>query len=157
MKIFILVLFFFSYSLLLAQDRILFSPGAKFGYAFGKGGGYIYGFEISIMVDPDTPFPQNRYGAALSYEIIGKESRLHLGAQINFSKYEKAWTIAGVEIGPTLIFEDSLKDFGFSVTPYFGAFIIPYYRFFCVPNQLVQHEVGSFLKLHTILQGSYKF
>ncbi|MCJ7691741.1 MAG: hypothetical protein MUO60_20890, partial [Clostridiaceae bacterium] len=149
--------FLFSYPLLYAQDRILFSPGVKFGYAFGKGGGYIYGFEISFMFDPDISNPHNRYGAVVSYEIIGNENRLHLGAQVNFSKYERIWEIVGIEVGPTFIFEDNIKQYGISVTPYFGAFIIPYYRLLYVPNEFFQHEVGSFVKLHTVIQGGYKF
>lgn len=109
MKMSILISFFFLYSFLHSQDRLLFSPGVKFGYAFGQGGGSIYGLEISFMVDPDISNPHNSYGAVVTYEITRNENRLHLGAQVNFSKYKHIWEIAGIEIGPTYIFKDNLK------------------------------------------------
>lgn len=138
-------------------EVITVSPGLKFGYAFGDKGGFVFGFEISIMRYPNTFPAQNTYGAVLSFESMKREYRLHIGAQTNFTAYEEAWSWFGLEVGPTYIFRETNNTFGINVTPYFGGFIIPYYRLLIIPQEYVQHEVGSFLKLHLQIKGKYSF
>lgn len=146
---------FLSFRVLCAEDKIIVSPGVKLGYAFGEKGGFVLGFEISIVRDPGSYTSNNIYGAVLSFERMKSEYRFHIGAQMNFSKYEGAWKLLGLEIGPTYILRDTNNALGINVTPYFGGFIIPYYRLLIVPQEYIQHEVGSFIKLPLPIKGNY--
>jgi len=147
------VLFLLSYQLILAQTQVFFSPGFKFGYAFGEHGGFVFGAEASLNFNSSSLKEHNMYGAVISYEILNKERRLHLGAQVNFYSYGNVLGLLGLETGPTFIWEEKSMDVGFSITPYFGGFVIPYYRLFIIPKKYIQHEVGSFIKLHVPVNG----
>jgi hypothetical protein len=154
-----LLFFLLSLSLpIYAQQVTIFSPGVKVGYAFGERGGFIFGIELSLVFDPNTSDLENRYGAVISFEALKNEQRLHLGAQANLAAFRgDLWTFTGLEIGPTLLLSKGNIDFGLSVTPYFGGFIIPYYRLLITTNNLIQSEVGSFIKLHLPIKGKYNF
>ena len=148
----IFVFFLFIVNISFAQTVMTFSPGIKLGYAFGNNGGFIYGFEATLVVDYRNQSPNYRYGIVTSIEVLNGERRLHFGGQINFSGY---YTLFGIELGPTFIIDGDKKKAGLSLTPYFGGFLIPYIRATIFQDKESELDIGTFLKLHVPVSGRY--
>lgn len=136
----------------IAQSVVFFSPGVKLGYAFGEKEGFIWGIEGTIVFGRENRSNDTRYGIALSLESFKGKSRLHIGGQANFAG---DINLFGIEIGPTIILDEEVNDFGISFTPYYGAFLIPYVRFTSFQKTGTEAELGTFLKLHLRVKGEY--
>ncbi len=130
-----------------ADDRFI-SPGIKFGYTFGEGGGVTVGAEVSYIVW----YNNLAHAVVLNLDICGNEDKLkfnkmHLGYQISRG--------VGVEAGPTMFWTDKGVYFGASVTPFAGI-IIPYayYSYTVAFNKKkVLNEAGMLLKLPMAIEG----
>ena len=59
-------------------------------------------------------------------------------------------------LGPTLIVENGVVDWGVNVTPYFGVIVLPYFNYTFRFTEDNLSEVGGFLKL-PILVGGKKY
>ena len=121
------------------EHHYFLNPGVKLGYAFGEGGGLVYGCELSFVITGrDSKHSSN--GVTFNYDFIPNGHRLHVG-------YEYLSPFAGFDIGPTMITTKTKNDFGFSIIPFAGILAIPYYNFTYVPSLGAVHEVGSLLKI----------
>ncbi|HAD80948.1 MAG: hypothetical protein A2509_12425 [Candidatus Edwardsbacteria bacterium RIFOXYD12_FULL_50_11] len=131
-----------------ADEGRYISPGIKFGYTFGEGGGVTVGAEVSYIVW----YNNLAHAAVLNLDICGNEDKLkfnkiHLGYQISRG--------VGIEAGPTMFWTDKGMHFGASVTPFAGI-IIPYAYYsitvaFNKKNML--NEAGILLKLPIPVPG----
>jgi hypothetical protein len=129
-------------------DSRYISPGIKFGYTFGKGGGVTVGAEVSYIV-----WYKNAANAVvLNFDICGNEdklqfSKLHLGYQVS--------SIVGAEAGPTIIWTDQETLYGLTLTP-FAGFVMPYV--YCSYTMILNKErdfgeAGFLLKFPISLPG----
>lgn len=130
-----------------ADDRFI-SPGIKFGYTFGEGGGITIGAEVSYIIW----YKHAANAVVLNYDICGNEdklqfNKLHLGYQVS--------SVVGIEAGPTIIWQDGVTSYGMSITPFAGL-IIPYayYSYTAAFNKKqVINEAGILLKLPMAVPG----
>lgn len=121
------------------KHNYFLNPGMKLGYAFGENGGFTYGFELSFVVTSrDSKHPSR--GITLNYDFISKGSRVHLG-------FEYLSPFIGIDVGPTMYTTQSTNNFGFSVIPFIGIFIIPYYNFTYINSDGTFNEIGSYIKI----------
>jgi hypothetical protein len=127
-----------------AQKRAFISPGLKFGYSFGKNGGFIFGLEVSIVLHSEDSFI---YGAVVSIEHIKNAFILHAGLETT-----TPWII-GIEVGPSLLLQNGRNKFGFGATTYLGVILMPFvnYTWFSKKHSFVQ--TGSFLKIPIQIDG----
>lgn len=123
-------------------DGVLVSPGIKVGYTFGDDGGFSYGAEVTMLLEPGVDLPGLvMHGPALN---VGWSHRgtFHLRAGWQLV----SWLI-GIEAGPALVWRDGQAHLGLGVTPWVGGIIIPYYTYTFIPGAANHRDVGSYLKL----------
>jgi hypothetical protein len=121
-----------------AEPYYFYSPGVRLGYQFGDNGGFVYGFEFSI-VKTESYYPT--LGGKLSIDFCKGNTKLHLGGLVAY--------IAGIDIGPTIYFSDKKTNFGYSVGLYGLVFIMPFYEYtkmFDEQNFSI-NQAGTFLIL----------
>ena len=143
LKIFVLALFL-GISNSYAQKAFV-NPGVKVGYMFGENGGFVWGFEISVLIY--NAKQDMLWGIVLDYDIVNNMKRLHIGI-------EGTRAAIGLDIGPTFVWENDESYTGFSIIPFGGIIIIPYYNFTYLIHKGDFHEIGSYLKISI---GDYKF
>ena len=124
-----------------------FNPGIKIGYTFGQNGGFTYGIEISVVVFSHKVL-EPRSGFVFDYDRVGGMNRLHFGVEYMFAVF-------GADFGPTVGWKDNVRMVGFSITPFAGALILPYYSFTYFNEQTLQHEVGSYFKGFVEVGGTH--
>lgn len=130
----ILVLIFAASANVSAQTFV--NPGIKLGYAFGKEEGFIFGFEISVTSLANDWIQ----GIVLDYDIINNLRKVHLGFEVSRGG-------VGLDAGPTIALENGNVYYGFSIIPYAGVAIYPYYNFTYLWKKGALHEAGSYLKI----------
>ena len=125
---------------LLAQEGYYLNPGIKFGHTFGENGGVTMGVEISYTKVGDGEL----YGilASIDYCREARRVRYHVGGEY-----------FAVALGPTLIVENGVVDWGINVTPCFGVVVIPYFNYTYRFKETNLFEVGGFLKLPIHVAG----
>jgi hypothetical protein len=124
-----------------AQTHLFVNPGIKAGYVFGKDGGFTFGYELSfVMVSFHDRVPA--YGLVIDYDWPRNGKRLHVGLECIY------WA-AGVDVGPSFIWENGNRTTGLSVIPFVCAeILIPYYHYTYVPDSTSNYnEAGMYLKL----------
>ena len=144
MKLFCYSIFFplivgFGQSSKPVDTHYFLDPGIKIGYAFGENGGLFYGLELSyVITGPDSKHPS--YGLTFSYDFLPTSHRIHVGAEF-LSPF------AGIDIGPSLLLNESTNLYGLSLTTFAGIFILPHYQLSLLSDGVITHEVGSFVKV----------
>ncbi|MBI3259433.1 MAG: hypothetical protein HYZ54_08185 [Ignavibacteriae bacterium] len=130
------------------EPSVYASPGIKLGYNFGQSGGFTYGFELSVTSDFGK-FPGWLSGIVMDIDFSKNWNKIHLGVESSFGS-------AGFDIGPTFILEDGKMDTGFSVTPFLGLGLIPYYTITYRRDDVQDiREAGTYLKYPlTIISGT---
>ena len=123
------------------SSQTVVSPGMKLGHTFGENGGFTWGFEVSITSFTHPPY----YGGVVDIDFCKERTKLHIGFQASL--------IAGASIGPTWIWEDRQQDVGFSVIPFAGVFLYPYYAYTVRPEKPDLQEIGSYLKIPIAING----
>lgn len=122
LKIYILLVFiyllFFTLKSQAAEPDYFFSPGLKIGYQFGEYGGFVFGFDFSVMRTVDY-FPN--VGAVFSFEKCNGSTKLHLGAQTAH--------IVGLDIGPTIHITENKTNYGYSLGLYSLLIVMPFYEY----------------------------
>jgi len=136
-------------TLIHAQNATTFlNPGIKLGYTFGDNGGFTYGAEISYvwMIRPEHSSGAGAsIGPVLDIDFLPRMSRIHLGIE---TAYAVGGLVAvGVCGGPTILFKDGDDYWGYSVIPFIGALMYPYFNYTSV-GELRSTEVGGYLKYH---------
>ncbi len=128
----VITLLVFAFS---AEAQTLVNPGIKLGYRFGDKGGFVAGFDLSIMFARENHY----YGFVLATDGTNKNIDFHAG-------FEYGRGIAGICIGPVLRISPAPHLFGFRVTPYAGILLVPYYNYqFLAPSES-EHEIGTYIK-----------
>jgi hypothetical protein len=138
-KYLFLILLYFNTVSGQTQNNYFFSPGIKLGYAFGENGGFAFGFEGSYIVTGnygDDPI----YGVVLDYDWSGEIEKFHIG--IEYIRH-----LAGVDLGPTIAWKDGNRYLGFSVIPFVGVLINPYYNYTFLNGEFDLQEVGAYVKV----------
>ena len=145
-KILISVLFVisipFSYQTLFAQSSQWLNPGIKLGYTFGAHGGFIWGLEVSYTFVNKSFF----WGPLIDVDFCKDRVKTHVGI-------EGFFLLAGVDIGPTWISEKGKTKLGYSIIPFTGLVIIPYYNLTFIPGKSTLREIGSYLKIPILRAG----
>ncbi len=128
-----------------AQSKIFLNPGLKFGYAFSGNKDFTLGAELSIVYwhSDRAPF---YYGAVISAEVGKNIFIYHFGI-------ETGMAFGGVEIGPSFIKRNGVKNFGYGLTAYTGFIIMPFYSFTKVRDGDSISQVGSFIKFPILAKG----
>jgi len=118
-------------------QNVYVNPGIKLGYMFGEKGEFVFGFELSITsLDNKRDFI---WGYVLDYDMTKKIKRIHLGI-------EAYRMLLGLDVGPTFAWVEGERFLGFSLIPYGGALLYPFYNYtFLFPNTTFQ-EIGSYIK-----------
>lgn len=83
--------------------------GVKIAYQFGKGGGMVYGLEVSKS---DFIGEIDAYVFDLDYFYNSKNIAMHLGYEV--------WNMYGMDLGPTVLFQKNKIYFGGTVNAYIG-------------------------------------
>jgi hypothetical protein len=142
-EVFVILMFCNTSKLYSQDERVWFNPGVKCGYTFGDNGGFTWGYEMSITYQQTRTFGYKNYpyyiGVVLDIDFCKDMTKIHLGAELA--------SLAGLCIGPTWITENGKTDLGFSITPYTGLFLYPYYSFTYRSEKPNIHEIGGYLKL----------
>jgi hypothetical protein len=118
------------------------NPGVKLGYTFGEGGGFTYGGELSVIIPTGTEASTVlAAGPVLNLTWTHRGTfNGRLGAQI------VSW-LWGIEAGPALVRDRSGRHFGFGVTPWVGAIVVPYWTYTVVAGSSNLNEWGLYGKL----------
>jgi hypothetical protein len=138
----IAILFVLGFSDLFAQYTYI-NPGIKLGYMFGENGGFVYGFEISVTHYDEKSGPI--WGCVLDWDVTKELNKVHFGV-------EGSALFMGLDIGPTYAWRDDKHYYGFSIIPFAGAFLIPYYNYTYLGPNNSTHEIGSYIKLTIPIQ-----
>ena len=123
-----------------AEDNFdAFSYGMKFGYTFGKEGGFTWGFEVSAIKYLETGYQ----GGVIDLDFCQDDIKLHAGYEI-----QPSLILPGVCIGPSLRLHRGRFDPGFSIIPYYGVIAIPYYNYSYFPLSTKSiSEIGTYIKV----------
>ena len=119
------------------SQNVYVNPGLKLGYMFGENGGFVFGFELSI-----TRLSENGgllYGYVFDYDMTKKIKRIHLGI-------EASRTLIGLDVGPTFLWAEGKGNLGFSIIPFGGAILYPYYNYTLLFPNTTYQEIGSYIK-----------
>jgi len=142
-QVFVIMLFFDTGLLFSQDERIWFNPGMKIGYTFGENGGFTWGYEMSITYQQAKTIGNIKIpyytGLVIDIDYCNDIKKIHLGAEFA--------SVAGICIGPTWITENGKTEVGFSIIPYTGLFLYPYYSFTYRSEKPNIHEIGGYLKL----------
>ena len=135
----ILILICFNASVASAQISTYVNPGIKLGYAFGENGGFTFGYELSFVFIKGGN-DDSRFGIVIDYDWVKDTRRLHLGTEYMYRFF-------GIDVGPTVAWCSGSSKTGFSVIPFGGLMILPYYNFTYLDNETEYHEIGTYVKL----------
>jgi hypothetical protein len=121
------------------------SPGIKLGFASGDAGGFTVGVELSAGYwDKATvldAFGGTFIGGVIDYDVsVGGRGKLHFGAEATLGP-------VGVDVGPTLVFENGTTRLATTVTPFIGVMAMPYYSMTFADDQPTITEWGAYGKL----------
>ncbi|MCX6134948.1 MAG: hypothetical protein NTU47_14140 [Ignavibacteriales bacterium] len=116
--------------------QTLINPGLKLGYRFGEGGGFVGGFEISIMFWNEKGY----YGFVLAGDGTSKTLDYHFGVEYGIGYF-------GICVGPVVSHRSDTTTYGLRVTPYGGFILVPYYNYQFLVRSGSEHEVGTYFKL----------
>jgi hypothetical protein len=119
-----------------AAAQTYVNPGLKLGYRFGDAGGFVAGFEVSIMIANNKGY----YGFVVAADGTPKIWDYHFGVEYGVG-------FVGVCAGPVVTHRSDTTDYGFRVTPYAGIFLVPYYNYQFLFQSGGEHEIGSYIKL----------
>lgn len=128
-----LIIFFLSTGI---YAQVFVNPGIKLGYAFGKEGGFVFGWEISVTFLGDYMI----WGIVADYDTIKDLNRFHLGIECSRAGI-------GLDVGPSFAWENEKSYAGFSIIPYGGLLVYPYYNYSYFWKRGSIHEIGSYFKL----------
>ena len=123
-----------------AQTSVFVNPGIKIGFAFGEKVEFNFGYELSLVFFKESDPDYNKYGIVIDYDNIYEIKRLHIG-------FEYIRRFVGIDIGPTLGWKGDNFIYGFSVIPFGGAILLPYYNFTYFNKESDIQEIGTYLKI----------
>jgi hypothetical protein len=123
-------------------DHIVISPGVKVAYAFGRGGGWTWGGELTILHRTwDDLHAIVAAGPAFNFTWTPSAFQARAGLEL------VSW-FAGIEGGPALVSDRTGGHFGFALSPWLGGiFVVPEYTHTYVVGSADQDELGSYFKL----------
>ena len=122
-----------------AQTHIYVNPWINLGYAFGESGGFVFGYELSI-VGYRQNYEDNIYGLVFDYDWVGDTKKMHIG-------FEYIQRMVGLDIGPSFALKENKSFTGFSIIPFGGLLLYPHYNFTYFNSELNFHEFGTYLKI----------
>jgi len=119
-------------------QNVYINPGIKLGYMFGEKGGFVLGVELSVTKE----FPNNYklWGLVIDFDESKSLDKIHLGL-------ESSMYVVGIDAGPTFAWDNEGNYLGFSLIPFSGAILIPYYEFTFLNKDKLFSEIGSYIKV----------
>src|SRR5262245_3677309 len=123
-------------------DGVVISPGVKAGYTFGRGGGWTWGTELTMLFRTWDNL-HAIVAAGPSFNLTWTPTTFHgrIGVEL------VSW-FAGIEGGPSLVTDREGAHFGFAVSPWLGGIIIvPQYTHVFTTGRPDLDEIGSYFKL----------
>lgn len=117
--------------------RTYFNPGIKIGKVIGADAGMVIGVELSYSwLMPRDPVA---FGAVLGADYFTQGGwKLRAGVE--------AWSYIGLEVGPSIYFDDGTARTGLSLTAYALGVVSPFYSYSMVRGARSREEFGLFLK-----------
>jgi hypothetical protein len=144
-SILLIALFFITPKSIAQQRKWYLNPGGKIGYAFGSNGGFTFAGEISITSIENNG--TNGFGIFFSSESRHSFSDItHFGIEVFPQPFY------GMSIGPSFIKTSNDTKIGIGTTIFYGALLLPYYRYTYIPGSTGLHELGTFIKMICPLQ-----
>lgn len=122
------------------QTRMSINPGIKTGIAYHEKYEFVFGYELSFVFFQRGEEERHKVGIVFNYDKVNGIKRFHVGI-------EYLYRYVGVDIGPTFGWKDGKPIKGFSVIPFGGLFLLPYYNFTYFFGETNVHELGSYVKL----------
>jgi len=118
------------------------SPGVKASYTFGRGGGWTWGGELTVLFKTWNDLHAIvAAGPAVNFTWAPQAFQARLGVEL------VSW-FAGVEGGPSLVTDRAGAHFGFAVSPWLGGImVVPEYTHTFVTGRPDLNELGSYFKL----------
>lgn len=144
-RYFLLALFFFSFAdktFAGGPDiKAIITATLKLGYSFGKDGGFTSGLELSVIYISKND--QINFGNSFSIDFNEARTKIHIGIQAYYT------IIAGIDVGPTLSISRITKEasLGYSITPFAGLLLYPYFSYTDLLTDDKIYEVGGFLRV----------
>jgi hypothetical protein len=117
-----------------ATAQTYVNPGLKLCYRFGDTGGFVAGFEVSIMVARESGY----IGFVVAADGTPKIWDYPFGVECGVG-------YVGICAGPVVARRSDTTDYGFRVTPYAGIFLVPYYNYQYLFQSGSEHEIGSYI------------
>lgn len=143
-KILFLAFVFTLYTGYSMDNTFVYIPGIKIGYASGKGGGFICGFELSVGMNFDNRNAKSFMffsGIVTGIDYFKRKFKLNLGIEA------QAWPIPGICIGPSLFFDSSKSFTGISCLVYEGLGLVHFgYNYNYYFNHNDNHELLAYFK-----------
>ena len=124
-----------------AKEGSWLNPGVKFGYAFGNGGGFVFGLELSMVWLNEDRF----HGIVIAFERCDNAKLIKY--HVAYETLPLINSPVGVSLGPSLTIIDDKKYPGFTSTLYGGVLIIPYLAFTFNLGTAPDFDLGSYIKL----------
>ena len=142
--------FIFSQKAKSYEPAVFLNPGIKLGYQMGEGGGFVYGFELSLIaLNKDYPI----FGLVSNIDFCKGNTKLHFGVELSAG-------IIGIDIGPSFYFTEKANYTGFTLGLYSLVFIMPYYEtsiFYTDTNSFTVNQYGTYLKIPIPMGGDGEF
>ncbi len=126
------------------QIKTYVNPGIKLGLAFGQEIEFVFGYELSILFH-NQDFEYQSWGITLDYDKLAGTKRFHAGV-------EYLYRAVGIDVGPTIVWNNDVMHPGFSVIPFGGLGVLPYINYTHIKDLDDQIEAGSYIKLFIPLQ-----
>jgi hypothetical protein len=122
------------------------NPGFRLGYVFGETGGFTAGIEVSYTwVNTNLA-----WGILSSADWCNGRIKIHFGLE--------AARGVGISIGPTITKNIDTVDYGFTLTPFGGVILYPFYSYTWRVTSASIQEAGVFIKVPILTSGeSIKF
>lgn len=142
-------LFMMNSNIFSQTKRVWFNPGIKLGYQFGNSGGFVIGFEATVVWEKSD----RADGIIIDLDYCKSANYLKLNLGIESHPFPFRRSPFGLSFGPSVIFQDSVKRFGITAITYSGLFLIPFFGATFTLDLPPTFETGSYLKIPIIVSG----
>lgn len=112
------------------------NPGIRLVFGNSGPNPVAVGFELSAgFLNEAGPV----IAGVVNYDIIDNRKRLHFGAEVGYGPF-------GLDVGPTLFFDEGGTKVATTISPYLWLGVIPFYSYTIMPDEPDMSEWGLAIK-----------